>query len=595
MGFENNLTSEQRNTSVWRIRLIQCVVFAAGVFLLSILFRIPDAAGWDEAFYMSQMTSGIFDRDLMLQNDLLSFPNHIEERIRTATTLRTDGVHVHAFSMGPSVFFSMVMMPVYVFDSERFGLGFQRGTALWTLFFLVLVIIFLDRLLKEFDFRTPCRYAAIVATIFSTPFLRYGFREYLSSHFLAAVLTIFCLLFAIKWLKYPCYTFAWAAGLASGWLMITRWQTLVFMLCLLPPVIITLFESDHRKQRVYGLGIAVLSALPFIGIQCAAWKIHYGEWVFRPVEEGFVNWLNPEIIPFVVSGYHGLLPWAPGLVIGWLGLVVMGFAHKNRINQWLIRGFALGMLIQVYVNASVWDWWGGSSYGPRRMTFLLGPAAVGLAYILQKSRWYWGVVLVVGAVAWGIFTSAAYYEEVDDLTLLFTGEPDAMRPARCPVNPDIEAERWQRWKNGFEQMLMRNFSLMPSPRRIHCRWGKVILACVTGLALFACWLISKRKSAQYAVLTILTVYCTGVLCAMIVLFPSNMPWHQHWEAVVLNRSAELPDKPPPKGYMQAVRLVRTWNVLKIHSDISVLPPEDIYFEGFPGITLQTLHESRNNW
>ncbi|MGB4099774.1 MAG: hypothetical protein WBM02_10250 [bacterium] len=55
---------------------------------------MPEFKGWDEAFYMSQMSSAILDKDLMLQNDLLIYPNDVCERIRLVSVLRPDGVHI---------------------------------------------------------------------------------------------------------------------------------------------------------------------------------------------------------------------------------------------------------------------------------------------------------------------------------------------------------------------------------------------------------------------------------------------------------------------------------------------------------------------
>ncbi|MGB3976019.1 MAG: hypothetical protein WBM27_06360 [bacterium] len=43
---------------------------------------------------MSQMSSAILDKDLMLQNDLLIYPNDVCERIRLVSVLRPDGVHI---------------------------------------------------------------------------------------------------------------------------------------------------------------------------------------------------------------------------------------------------------------------------------------------------------------------------------------------------------------------------------------------------------------------------------------------------------------------------------------------------------------------
>lgn len=561
-----------------------------GVLLLAVFIRMPVFSGWDEAFYMSQMSSAILDRDLMLQNDLLTYPNAVCEKIRLVAVLRPDGVHIHAFSIGPSLFYSMVAIPVYRSGAERFGIDIRRALALWAVFFLVLGLMGLDRVIAEFGFQTNTRYAAILASVFSTPFLHYGSRTVISSHFPATLATMFCILFWMKWLNQPRYEYVWAAGLCSGWLAITRWQACVFLLFLLPPVLIKMLEKTDRMKRLTGLIIGFLSIVLVVSLQMLAWKTHYGKWICKPVHAGFVDLSSPDLLAFTFSGYHGLIPWAPGLLVGWIGLVLIGFRKQNTVHRWLVWGFMAGMLFQYYINACVWDWWGGGSYGPRRMTFLLAPAALGWAFVIRKTRVPVKVMLCAAAIAWGIFTLAAFSESVDDLTLLFTGKPDTWRPAECEVSDDVIETRWDRWTTGFKRFTKLNFVLKEPFRRRHRHMGLLILGLVTALAVWAGGRLGRMRLFQRITLSAVSLYIVWMLATWCAWFPSNEPWHSHWAAVVRDQPAWFPEEEIPDGYRDAVRFMRTFNRLKRNGCGSVPVPDGETYDVFPGISLRELCE-----
>lgn len=571
----------------------------AGLWLLTVFFRMTGLKGWDESFYLAQMNSAILDRDLMLQDDLLAYPNDVGIRIRTVSVLRPEGVLISAFSIGPGLFYGIPMIPAYAAGIEPNGIGFRRTATVWAGFFLILLFIGLDRILRMLDAKPFERYLAIAAAVFATPFIEYGFRFYMSSHFTATLTATLSILFWMMWLREPRHDLAWAAGLASGWLVITRWQAAAFLGLLALPILLRMLEDGRPtesggnallRRRIAGLVIAVVSAVLAVAVQCAVWKLHYGAWIDRPVDENFMNWSMPQAIPFLFSGYHGLIPWAPGIVIGWLGLVLMGFFNRDRVMRWLAWSFAAGMLVQVYVCASTWDWWGGSSYGPRRMTFLLAPVAIGWTFIIRKIPKFWSILLALLAVGWGLFTVCSFYEGVDDLTLLFTARPDAWRPlAREPVPEGMAAERWQHWKNAYYKRLKSDFRLTEDKRLSHQRQGTLILAGLMAGAALLVRLLARNRRARLAVLAGVTVYLGFVLTYMLIVFPSNLPWHRHWAAVVRGQpEPDMTGVEPPPDYELAVRFMHTYNQISRGDGKALLAPDRIYTDGFPGVTLREL-------
>lgn len=73
-------------------------------FLALLTFcRIPTIDGWDEAFYVGQLTSLVGDGDLKLQDDVVRVPRRFEEEYRILTTVDGTGALVNTFGVGPAL------------------------------------------------------------------------------------------------------------------------------------------------------------------------------------------------------------------------------------------------------------------------------------------------------------------------------------------------------------------------------------------------------------------------------------------------------------------------------------------------------------
>ncbi|MBU2542358.1 hypothetical protein KJ785_02260 [Patescibacteria group bacterium] len=81
------------------------------------------------------------------------------------------------------------------------------------------------------------------------------------------------------------------------------------------------------------------------------------------------------------SGYHGLFSWHPFLLLGLIGLC---FAFRK--NKFLVAIMSVMLFLQIYLNASLLDWWGGSAFGARKMIGSLFIFAFGFAYLFDD----WG-------------------------------------------------------------------------------------------------------------------------------------------------------------------------------------------------------------
>ncbi|MEW6103419.1 MAG: hypothetical protein AB1630_06340 [bacterium] len=187
-------------------------------------------------------------------------------------------------------------------------------------------------------------------------------------------------------------------GISFGLLVLVRWQNLLLGILLLIPLRIHKLFIQHI---LFGIGSFVVF-LP----QLIAWKIIYGKFFLIPQGEGFMRWTNPEILKFLFSSWHGLYSWTPILFFSTIGLFLL-----YKIDKRLFIGFLLIILIQLYVNSCVADWWAGISFGARRLTGLTPIFILGLAcflcflrkgiirYFLVSICFFWSFTLILSMLS----------------------------------------------------------------------------------------------------------------------------------------------------------------------------------------------------
>src|SRR5947209_16070381 len=195
-------------------------------------------------------------------------------------------------------------------------------------------------------------------------------------------------------------------GLAAGFLVITRWQDAVLAAGLAPALVIALRDPTARRRRLAGLALAALGGAAVASLQLLAWRAQFGSWTLMPQGPAYVSWTRPHLA-FFLSTYHGLLPWAPGLVAG---LVAFAWARPPLPRPTALAytvGVLAGAAAVVYVSACVADWYGGDSYGPRRLSVLMPMVAVGLGHLMARLPRPARLAVAAAIVAWPVFPPTA--------------------------------------------------------------------------------------------------------------------------------------------------------------------------------------------
>ena len=352
-----------------------------GFLALFTFSRQSQLGAWDEAFYLAQMTSAVADGDLLLQNDLLAFAGDFPAKYRAITTVVGPGAVFNTFSVGPAVLHSAYTWPLLAERQVPVPPLLRSWLSLGGLAFMALTVMATSAALRRLGFSpTTSHVSAALAALFG-PLALYGTRVTFGSHLPGALFASFLLLGLLLWRDEPRTRYALLAGLAAGLLVINRWQDALLVLGLVPAVLLAARTGgpDERRSRAWGLAIAGLAGAATVWIQLVAWRIQFGSWLLIPQGGAYMRWSEPQLAAFLLSTYHGLLPWMPGFALGLLGL---GLSWVRASDPWEARlagGLAVASAVAIYVSACPVDWWGGASFGPRRLASLTPVAALGLA------------------------------------------------------------------------------------------------------------------------------------------------------------------------------------------------------------------------
>jgi hypothetical protein len=523
-----------------------------GVGLLFTFCRWPPLTGWDEGFYVAQLTSAIADRDLMLHNDLLLLANPLDQKLRMLTTIADDGALLNTFSIGPAVLHASYAWPLLVSSDRPVGRGLRVALALGSLALLMLTALAMIALCERLGFTRPvARVSAVLAIAFG-PLALFGTRGAVNSHLPSALLAaVFCLAL-LAWIESAQPRYALAAGLAAGFLTITRWQDGLFLAALAPAAIVALTRGDSRRLRAGGAALAAAGFGIVVGIQLVAWHVQFDHWLLVPQGGAYLHWTRPAILSLLLSGYHGLVPWMPGFALGLLGMPWLKPAAPTLAHRLFVLGLISLVPLAIYLSACPADWWGGESYGPRRLSALTPLVALGLARVLtllQRFRVRW---VLIGLLAlWSVFTLTAQLSRFDDLAIVFCGQTSHASPLSIAA---YTGARWIDHGPTWPHVLRPGFTFSDAPRNVDRLVGLAAI-CVLALAIAWAWASLRRSAlAQRAALGAALAWA-AVAILWTARLPVNAPWAREWREAVRGTEGCSDSVATPRGFDDARHLV----------------------------------------
>jgi len=127
----------------------------------------------------------------------------------------------------------------------------------------------------------------------------------------------------------------------------------------------------------------------------------YGDWRGLPHGAAYTRWGTPMVAEMLFSSRNGWLSTTPIAYAGMIGLFLL-----PRRSRLVAAGLLGAVLVQVYLNSIIFDWWAQASFGQRRMCSVTLPMVVGLAALLAAggrlaARWR-----RVPPLVWHVLTAA---------------------------------------------------------------------------------------------------------------------------------------------------------------------------------------------
>jgi hypothetical protein len=349
----------------------EALLFALFPAVLAASYLQPQRVASDGIFYFAPLRSLVVDFDLDFENEyrvLGAEPGYFQ---RTPT-----GRLPNNYSVGPA----LLWLPAYLLAHALGLLGLYRPTGFGYPYFTAIAtattiggfagVVFVFRLLRRYFEESAALPAALLVWL-ATFHVWYMVFEPSMSHAFAMATVAGLLLFADVGARGSRRFFL--GGAASGLVALVRWQNVVFVPAALA-LVLSRRERPSARELLAGAAGFLLVASP----QVLFWKLLYGSFLLVPQGGGYVDLTSPRIEEVLLSSRHGLLSWSPVL---WVAIA--GIPRVLRRARVLTGALAVSTALALFVNASVYDWWAGASFGSRRFDGALPFFALGLAAAVE--------------------------------------------------------------------------------------------------------------------------------------------------------------------------------------------------------------------
>lgn len=370
--------------------------FYISLLLLSILMSLTlhsDKSGADGRNYLRWTHSISFDQDLHLLNNAAAVGGDVNV---TPTGYIFERVNIGTAVMWtPFLWLSQIFLPVEVDPVQNF---LPEVQFFWLNFSSWLYTVLAGLIIISVLWQSYCTSVIVQAglgILIGTPVLFYMVTFPHSSH--PCILFVSAIYFHVWWSMptKPTLSQYLLQGVLIGWLMQIATYNVVFLilpgLALLEQLItVRAFKLTFQ----HGIALALGGFLGF-GPQMLVWWLLFGSPFATPYGNQ-LNWTEPYLWETLISSFHGLLFYAPVIVLAVIGWLTELRTQPRRPISLLLCGIALTYIVSVNV-----AWWAGSSFGNRYFLTLTPFFVSGLAQFLQVYKRY-GKVLFLITVIWSI-------------------------------------------------------------------------------------------------------------------------------------------------------------------------------------------------
>lgn len=168
-------------------------------------------------------------------------------------------------------------------------------------------------------------------------------------------------------------------GALLGAAMLIRVQELAMGIVVALEVGVAVAKAPREAVRwLAGGALALAVTIVVFSPQLYEWHLVFGSVSELPQGAKYTRLEAPMILELLFSPRNG---WFSTTPIAYAAVIGLCFAPKK--HRVLGAGLLAAVAVQVYLNSTILDWWGGAAFGQRRMTNVTLPLVVGLAVLLH--------------------------------------------------------------------------------------------------------------------------------------------------------------------------------------------------------------------
>ncbi|TND09654.1 MAG: hypothetical protein FD123_1011 [Bacteroidetes bacterium] len=302
---------------------------------------------------------------------------------------RVDSFYVNKYYAGVAVALAPFYLPAYGlsdwldYDHDGYSLLYQCSVSVGALFYLMLGLCCLRRLMKRFEIREAAQAIVLLTLFFGTNLFYYTLNESSMSHvfsfgFICAfLLTAHRMIETCTAKRMLLFSFLFA--------MIILIRPVNGLIILALPFLAgswenmkTLFPGLWKNKTALMFSVLVFCAVLFI--QLLLYYFQCGKWFVYSYTNEKLVFAEPHFFDILFSWRKGLFIYTPVL------LVMLGGLFTLRREPFRAASFLLFFLVLTYVLSCWWMWFYGGSYGMRAFIEFFPLFAILLGLLLQKLR-----------------------------------------------------------------------------------------------------------------------------------------------------------------------------------------------------------------
>lgn len=284
----------------------------------------------------------------------------------------------------PFFLISYFLSYVLGFPLDGYSVLFQWSIIVAHVCYYALALILLNAILKRNEIRLRYRFMTMFLLTFGTNVFFYSVFDFSVVH----IFGFFGTTLFIYWLHRLSDEFSWIRMgklFALLALLIIMRPTNALVVLSIPlftdvPKIWLLIKGNFSLRTIPY--IYVLLIILIFSIPLTLWKVQTGNWLVYSYGDEKMDFLNPNLVPFLFSVLKGWWFWTPIMLLMFVGAAYY-YGRQHVLCGFYFAGSIIAM---AYIFSSWWIWTYGGGMGQRPMIDFYPIIAIGFAGFLQSFR-----------------------------------------------------------------------------------------------------------------------------------------------------------------------------------------------------------------